>query len=90
MRTGKGGKQDRRVLINSWLDAEGMENVSFKLLVDHAEKWMFIKNKEEKKKVKTTSRDSHDNGGGGRRRAGGSGLISVRTLAEKIALHPSV
>lgn len=38
------------VLINSWLDAEGMENVGFKLLVDHVEKWMFIKSKGEEKK----------------------------------------
>lgn len=59
------------------------ENVSFKPLVDHVEKWMFIKSKGEKKKRKRRSRDSHDN-------RGESDLISVRTLAEKIALHPSV
>lgn len=48
----EGWKTRPGVLINSWLDAEGMENVGFKLLVDHAEKWMFIKSKEEKKKWK--------------------------------------
>lgn len=49
----EGWKTRPELLINLWLDAEGMENVGLKLLVDHVEKWMFIKSKGEERGEKS-------------------------------------